>query len=198
MEDIKKSFRRLAHEFHPDKNPDNVFAEARFREIHEAYTVLSHEERRALYDYERWLSGRFTRQAAILTPAYLLQEVQKLNAHIAEIDVYRMNKELLHQYLMFLFSDEKIAIIQLKADTDTVNALVAAIMQTVAVLPHYFALAVLQRLKETTAAYPYESKRIDLMINKRRREAQWQRLFPWLALLVTLLLCLAMYLFSKK
>ncbi len=159
---------------------------------------MSHEERRALYDYERWLSGRFTRHTAILTPAYLLQEVQKLNAHIAEIDVYRMNKELLHQYLMFLLSDEKIAIIQLKADTDTVHALVSAIIKTVAVLPHYFALDVLQRLKETTSAYPGEREKINLTIRRRKREAQWQRLFPWLALLVTLLLCLAMYFFSKK
>ena len=49
-DEIKKSFRKLAHEYHPDKNPENVFAEAKFRAIHEAYTILNNEEKRALYE----------------------------------------------------------------------------------------------------------------------------------------------------
>lgn len=188
----------MAHEFHPDKNPSNVFAEARFREIREAYTILSNEEKRALYDYERWLSGRFTKNAAILTPEYLLQEVHKLNNHIKEIDVYRMNKELLHQYLMFLLSDEKIAIIQLKADPDTLTALVSAFIKATAVLPHYFVPGILQRLKEITKEYPRETEKITIILKKNSREAQWQKSLPWLALLIALLICAAMYLFSKK
>ena len=49
-EDIKKAFRRLARDSHPDANPDDPDAEARFREIAEAYEVLSDERRRAAYD----------------------------------------------------------------------------------------------------------------------------------------------------
>ena len=49
-EDIKKAFRRLARDSHPDANPDDPDAEARFREIAEAYEVLSDEPRRAAYD----------------------------------------------------------------------------------------------------------------------------------------------------
>jgi len=46
---IKKSFRRLARDLHPDVS-DHPEAELRFREITEAYEVLSSSERRALYD----------------------------------------------------------------------------------------------------------------------------------------------------
>jgi len=50
QDDIKKAFRRLARETHPDANPGDTVAEARFREIAEAYEVLSDSQRRARYD----------------------------------------------------------------------------------------------------------------------------------------------------
>jgi len=50
LEEIKSAFRRLARETHPDANPGDPAAEARFREIAEAYEVLSDPRRRAAYD----------------------------------------------------------------------------------------------------------------------------------------------------
>lgn len=49
-EDLKKSYRRLARQHHPDANPGNPKAEARFKEISQAYEILSDPERRAHYD----------------------------------------------------------------------------------------------------------------------------------------------------
>jgi molecular chaperone DnaJ len=48
--DIKASYRRLARKFHPDVNPGDKTAEARFKEINEAYEVLSDAEKRKKYD----------------------------------------------------------------------------------------------------------------------------------------------------
>ena len=47
---IKKAYRKLAMKYHPDRNPDNKEAEARFKEIGEAYEVLSDADKRAAYD----------------------------------------------------------------------------------------------------------------------------------------------------
>src|SRR5271157_443393 len=48
--EIKKAFRGLARQFHPDVNPDDPDAEARFKELAEAYEVLSSDQSRAAYD----------------------------------------------------------------------------------------------------------------------------------------------------
>ena len=48
--EVKASFRKLAMEFHPDKNPGDHTAEIKFKEISEAYDVLKDEQKRAAYD----------------------------------------------------------------------------------------------------------------------------------------------------
>lgn len=50
-EEIKKNYRRLAKNYHPDNNPNNLEAEAKFKEINEAFMILGNNDKRKKYDY---------------------------------------------------------------------------------------------------------------------------------------------------
>jgi molecular chaperone DnaJ len=64
QEDIKKRFRQLARDTHPDANPDDPAAEEHFREIAQAYEVLSDAQKRAAYDRGETLGGDLFSQFA--------------------------------------------------------------------------------------------------------------------------------------
>ena len=49
-DEIRKAYRKLAKQYHPDRNPDDASAAEKFKEIGEAYSVLSDKEKRAQYD----------------------------------------------------------------------------------------------------------------------------------------------------
>lgn len=54
-DDIKKAYRKLAMQYHPDRNPDNKEAEAKFKEASEAADVLLDDDKKARYDqFGRW------------------------------------------------------------------------------------------------------------------------------------------------
>src|SRR4051812_30787738 len=57
-DEIKKAYRKLVRQYHPDKNPGDAAAEARFKEVQSAYDVLSDPEKRKQYDSWGSTNGR--------------------------------------------------------------------------------------------------------------------------------------------
>ena len=73
-DDIKKAYRRLVFQHHPDRNPNNKNAEAKIREINAAYEIVGDPEKRRSYDRLQW--GDEPRDEAV-DPSVILDEMEK-------------------------------------------------------------------------------------------------------------------------
>ncbi len=189
-EEIKKSFRRLALQYHPDRNADNPFAEGHFREIKEAYNILGNERSRKKYDDERWLSGTtiHAKQSARTTPAWLLHETARLRRHIETIDTYRMNHIALQQYILLLLADEPLNVMHLQNDV-TATARVTEDMLA-ATLP--LRLDLMEPIKERLILLAGKElwlrKMIEEAWEERQKAARWGKRIPTLMLLLFLII----------
>jgi molecular chaperone DnaJ len=72
---IKKAYRKLVFQHHPDRNPDSAQAEAKIREINEAYEVVGDPEKRRSYDRLTW--GDETIREKVADPAVILDEMEQ-------------------------------------------------------------------------------------------------------------------------
>lgn len=119
-DDIKKAYRKLAQKFHPDKNDGDKFFEERFKEIQEAYEVLSDLYEKGKYDtnYDYFFSGQqktnqtYTRkeeskyEPSKPNPEKVRQEKdakEKREKEIAEKDWIKKNTELQFEDKAWIF-----------------------------------------------------------------------------------------------
>jgi curved DNA-binding protein CbpA len=197
LQEIKTAYRRLAHQYHPDKNPEQPLTSVRFREIQEAYAVLSNEKLRGLYDEERYFSGLSAQKEPVkVDAAWLLKEVKKLSRHIANVDSYRMNHKALHDYLMLLLDEAHIAILQKEADFNTTKGVVVETIFCIKGLSYRYYAPIAQRLRLIAGSYSSLHQLISQAENERRNQKTIEKFLPVIILVIALMLCLFMYWYS--
>lgn len=98
LDEVKKAFKRLALRYHPDKNPNNPQAEERFKQISNAYTILSDPESKDQYDIR--LSGMFSylKQNPVKEEKDKKEERRKKAAAAQKLKKQREERKILADY----------------------------------------------------------------------------------------------------
>jgi len=199
-QEIKTAYRIAALKYHPDKNPDNVFSEAHFKELQEAYSTLSHTGRRIKYDEERWLSGMSNNvnEKKVINPQWLLNECIKLSTHIADIDTYRMSHKSLRDYILLLLSDSHIGVLQLHRDTEINKRIINELLKSLKKLDIRFLSDTIERLVLLASGDNDLLNVIYDFQKERSRKANQDRYIPLIVVVATILLCMFMYFYGRK
>lgn len=199
QQEIKKSFRRLALKFHPDKNAGNPIAEAQFREIQEAYEILSDPEQRKEYNYKRWhfrsIGQAYTESP--LTPAAILEECRALKLYIDSMSIFRVDYDLVSQHIRQLVNSSTIGILQQFNDAAINREIVQTLIQASRPLPLRYFLPISQFLLQLGIADPAIADMVQSRIREKRIDEKWD-IYKWVVMLIiTTLLIWLMIEFGK-
>ena len=196
-QEIKKSFRRLVLRFHPDKNAGDALAETRFREIREAYEILSDTRQREEYNYKRWYNRSLGKsfQAAPLTPQGILKECERLYNYIQAMTSSRVDYDALSYHIRNqLLSGANTRLLQQVNDTAANRAIIRTIIGCCHSLPWRYIEPIGALLSGVAGSDPSLQGDVKAFIATHYAGNRWNKYRIILVILVTALLCGLIYL----
>ena len=197
--EIKKSYRRLAQQFHPDKNKSDPYASAQFHEIKEAYEVLTNPSRKEYYLQQRWYNqsiGKKKTQDAI-TPVTVLKQSLELEKYVSTLDIFRMDKEGLEQYILELLSNDTINKLKQFNEPDTSSQIVQITLRTINVLPPHYSKTVLSQLQVLAESNENSLRQIQSIVIKTNKKHQREKYSLLIIIGITIILCLLIFLAGR-
>ena len=198
LAEIKQAFRRLALIYHPDKNPNDKYAEVQFNEIKEAYEVLTNPVKKENYLQQRWYNQSIgkRRTAETITPVSILKLVLELEQYVSRLDVHRMNKEGLSDYIDELLSTDTIENLKQFNEPEINKQIITSTLSAMQFLTMKF----IGKLPERLGALADDETslhRIKNFMKNRKRAFLWERYKVAVIILFTIFICLLIYFTGK-
>ncbi len=191
MQEIKKAYRKLAQQYHPDKNINDPYAEAYFNEIKEAYETLTNPAKKDNYLQQRWYNratgNNNTEQ--VITPINILKQALEFEKYTSTLDVFRMNTESLFKYMDELLSDETIRKLLQFNQADVNNLIMLTLLKPVRFLKSEKAIAITDKLTRLIAGNLPSQELINKTLVQIRKKEKWERNKWIVVLLITIAIC---------
>ena len=197
-EEIKRSYRKLALKFHPDKNPDDALAEVVFKEIAEAYKILSDTTKREDYHFKRFYNYNYTYNSGpTITPQSILKDALKVKTLVEKSDPYRINRDALLMQLEQVLSMANMMLLKQENEIKLNEAVVDALLVACKPLSYNAAQKITHKLNElANGNYKIESS-INAFLKLQKKRDYWERYKILVAIIITILLCAIIYLIGK-
>jgi curved DNA-binding protein CbpA len=195
QDDVKKAFRQLALQFHPDRNSTESAA-LFFAQVKEAYECLSDNESRARYDRERQLNPRY-KAFVSMTPEAILFRFRELEKKISGIHPDRIDRDALFAEIEILYSSFHLNLLREKADINIKTAIVSITLQLATPLSGRQFYSIMQITKLLAGDHPQLQKEISQFMREQQLYHVWSRYKILLAMLIAILLCLGIYAISR-
>lgn len=199
-EEIKKKYRRLALQFHPDKNQHDLYAAARFHDIKEAYETLTQPARKEAWLQERWLRQVMNEKYAEtqpLTPYTILSKVLKLDRYVSTQDVFRMDQYGIFEKIMSLVSEENLNCFLQFNEKDINKTIVQYLLSAANALDEAYLPPLWPKLEAIADGDQDLLNYITTFRSRKRKKARKDKLTVPLAVLFTAILCLLIYLAGR-
>jgi molecular chaperone DnaJ len=197
--EIKKAYRRLAQQFHPDKTNNNSYAAVQFTEIKEAYEVLTNPAKKEYYLQQRWYSQsmgkKFTGKP--VTSVTILKQCLELNRYVASLDTHRMDKNGLAEYISNILSDATIEQLKDFKEPDVNKTIITYLLKTTERLRSQQAEEVAIQLYKLAGENAESKKEITGALSKHRKKENKEKYQPLIIIFITIIICLLIYLMSR-
>ena len=198
-QEIKRSFRRLAQQYHPDKNSGSHLAAAHFREIHEAYQVLSDPKKREAYHYQRWYVRSTGKPfaSAPLTPAHILQECRILEKYVASMNIFHIRFDAVSLHIRELLTPNAIGILHERNDTAINRSIIESVLTSAHPLPKKYFIPVAELLLQLAAGDTTAQSAIERELAVKKQLHVWDK-YKWVVVvIITATICWLMYRYGK-
>jgi molecular chaperone DnaJ len=188
-EEIRRSFRRLAMEWHPDRKGENT----RFLDIREAYETLSDPVRKEAYlrsrSDEESLGRRFPGHER-KTPSSLMGKALQLEREVSSMDAFRIDREALLNSIDECLDEASVDMLREETDAEYRTQLTRILLKCGRPLDEAGAKRLTDMLGRFMDGGGEGRRRMDAYLLSKRNEARWGRWSTPLLLVLTLLLCL--------
>jgi molecular chaperone DnaJ len=198
QEEIKKAYRRLVQQYHPDKTNNDPYARAYFDAVKEAYETLTNTNRRDDYHKERWLkkSNGIKNSHFVLTPVSVLQRCIILEKQFSLLNSSNpANQVVITLAIEQLFTSEHTEKLNSFNETDINDTILTTVMKMTRSLNYnnfYPLLPYLQKINTS----PVQQQLLLQVTREKKQERLLEKAMPFLVITVVIMICLFIYFFA--
>ena len=197
--EIRKAFRVLALKYHPDKTQGDKYKEGLFREVQEAYEILSDHKKREEYNYQRWYTrslGKSYREQAI-TPQEILRETKKLSDYIISVNSLHIDYDLLSSRIRSLLASENIEVLLQFNELSVNRQIIGLLLKTAEPLPFRYVEPISILMAKVAGTDNELLQQIKSYSRQRMSREYWEKRKVWLVIIATVLICWLMYIYAS-